>query len=52
MTDTKNKKVDPCFDGHLIMDVRKMPPEEKLMYLSRQIQLRYFIKKHVKKVSR
>jgi hypothetical protein len=41
---------DPLFDGHLEMDVTKMSPKEKLLYLSRQIQLKHFIKKKVRKV--
>lgn len=46
----KEKKPDPFFDGHLEMDIAKMAPKEKLLYLSRQIQLRHFIKTKVKKV--
>ena len=52
MKKNKDKKVDPQFDGHLSMDVRTMSTEEKLMYLSRQIELRHFIGKNVKKVSK
>lgn len=52
MKKNQDKKVDPHFDGHLSMDVRMMSPEEKLMYLSRQIELRHFIGKNVKKVSK
>ena len=47
----RKREIDPHFDGHLSMDVRKMSQEETLMYLSRQIKLRHFIGKNVKKVS-
>lgn len=49
---SKEKTPDPLFDGHLEMDITKMAPKEKLLYLSRQIQLRHFIKTKVKKVSK
>ncbi|MCK4761298.1 MAG: hypothetical protein KAW12_03800 [Candidatus Aminicenantes bacterium] len=47
----KNTKTDPLFDGHLEKDVTKMSPKEKLLYLSRQIQLRRFIETKVRKIS-
>ena len=43
------KKIDPLFDGHLEKRLKDMTPEEKLLYLSRQIHLRNCIKKFVKK---
>lgn len=43
-------KTDPLFDGHLEMDITKMSPGEKLLYLSRQIQLKRFIEAKVRKV--
>jgi hypothetical protein len=43
---------DPLFDGHLEMDVTKMSPKEKLLYLSRQIQLKHFIETKVRKISK
>lgn len=43
---------DPHFDGHLEMDVTKMSPKEKLLYLSRQIQLKHFIETKVRKISK
>lgn len=49
-TPTPAKEPDPNFDGHLEMDVKKMNPKEKLLYMSRQIQLRHFIKTKVRKV--
>ena len=47
---TPNKNPHPDFDGHLEQDVTKMNPKEKLLYMSRQIRLRHFIKTKVKKV--
>jgi hypothetical protein len=46
----KTRKTDPLFDGHLEMDITKMSPNEKLLYLSRQIQLKRFIETKVRKV--
>lgn len=43
-------KPDPLFDGHLETDVTRMTPKEKLLYISRQIQLRHFIERKVRKV--
>ncbi|MCX7726057.1 MAG: hypothetical protein N2053_04330 [Chitinispirillaceae bacterium] len=44
----KNNKIDPLFDGHLEKRLKDMTPEEKLLYLSRQIHLKYCIKKYVR----
>jgi len=46
------KKVmpDPLFDGHLEMDLTRMTPREKLLYLSMQIKLKRFIEAKVKKI--
>jgi hypothetical protein len=46
----KTGTADPLFDGHLEMDVTKMSPKEKLLYLSRQIQLKHFIETKVRKI--
>ena len=46
----KKVTADPHFDGHLEMDVTKMSPKEKLLYLSRQIQLKHFIETKVRKI--
>jgi hypothetical protein len=48
----RKKAIDPFFDGHLEKDIRTMTAKEKLLYLSRQIELRHFIKDHVKRVPR
>lgn len=45
-------KPDPLFDGHLEMNVTRMSPKEKLLYISRQIQLKHFIEKKVRKVTK
>ncbi|MGC8765489.1 MAG: hypothetical protein ACP5QT_06355 [Brevinematia bacterium] len=43
------KKADSLFDGHLEKSLKDMTPEEKLLYISRQIHLRHCVKKFVKK---
>jgi hypothetical protein len=48
----KTTKSDPLFDGHLEMDITKMSPKDKLLYISRQIQLKHFIETKVKRVSK
>lgn len=46
----KKIKADPLFDGHLEKDVTKMSPEEKLLYLSRQIRFKHFIDNKVRRI--
>ncbi len=48
----KTIKSDPLFDGHLQMDITKLSPKDKLLYISRQIQLKHFIETKVKKISK
>lgn len=45
-------KTDPLFDGHLETDITKLSPKDKLLYISRQIQLKHFIETKVKKISK
>ena len=43
---------DKMFDGHLEKELKDMTPKKKLLYLSMQIDLKYFIKNKVKKVKK
>ena len=52
MSDNKTVKPSPDFDGHINYDLKKMTPKEKLEYLSRQIELHFFIHKKVKKAKK
>lgn len=55
MKPVKDKRAlipDPLFDGHLETDVTRMSPKEKLLYISRQIQLKHFIEKKVRRVTK
>jgi hypothetical protein len=45
----KSEKIHPDFDGHLEKTLKNMSPKEKLLYLSQQIELRYFARHVVKK---
>ncbi|MGE5342324.1 MAG: hypothetical protein ACM3SY_12680 [Candidatus Omnitrophota bacterium] len=45
----KERKTDPLFDGHLEKEISQMTPKEKLLYLSRQIQLKRFVETKVRK---
>jgi hypothetical protein len=47
----KKIKPDPFFDGHLEIDITKISPKEKLLYLSRQIRLKRFIEQRVIKIT-
>jgi hypothetical protein len=44
--------IHPDFDGHLERRLRDLPPKEKLLYLSQQIELMYFARHKVKRVER
>jgi hypothetical protein len=44
MKKTINKE---SFDGHLEKPLKQMTPKEKLLYLSAQIELRYYIKNNI-----
>jgi len=44
--------VHPDFDGHVEKRLRDLPPKEKLLYLSQQIELMYFARHKVKRVHR
>jgi hypothetical protein len=45
----KNAKTDD-FDGHLEKPISEMTPREKLIYLSAQIELRRYVREHVRKI--
>ncbi len=45
----KSEKIHADFDGHLEKTLKDMSPKEKLLYLSQQIELRYFARHVVKK---
>ena len=50
--DMKMKKtVDPLFDGHPEFNLHDLSVVDKLRYMSMQIELRHYIRTHVRKVS-
>jgi hypothetical protein len=49
MNKKKNLSEDD-FNGHLKYNITKMTPKEKLLYLSKQIEIHYFIKNKIKKI--
>ena len=44
-----SNSIHPDFDGHIEKRLREMPPKEKLLYLSQQIELRYIARYVVKR---
>ncbi|MFP4490529.1 MAG: hypothetical protein ACLFNZ_03565 [Spirochaetaceae bacterium] len=46
---TRSDKIHPDFDGHPEKRLRDMSPKEKLLYLSQQIEFRYFARRVIEK---
>ena len=41
---------DPRFDGHREFDLKSLSTKDKLLYMSLQIELRHYIRTHVRRV--
>lgn len=41
---------DPRFDGHRDFDLKSLSTKDKLLYMSLQIELRHYIRTHVRRV--
>lgn len=46
----KNEPVHPDFDGHNEIQLKNLCPKDKLLYLSQQIEFRFFARTKVKRV--
>lgn len=49
-SDRTGPEIHPDFDGHLERPLRSLPPKEKLLYLSQQIELRYLVRHKARRV--